>query len=62
VPEQKRFDELCEHVRSTLTNAGVKPGDLFKTLPKARKRVFAEKYGVPAQQKRNGGRRHHSGH
>jgi len=63
VPEQKRFDELCERVRSALTHAGVKPSELLKTLPRARKRVFVEHYGVSPSRKQVGRRRrNHSAH
>ncbi|MGH9453566.1 MAG: AbrB/MazE/SpoVT family DNA-binding domain-containing protein [Terriglobia bacterium] len=49
LPEQRRFDQLCERVTSALTRAGVKRKALMSTLPQARKRVFARHYGTAAQ-------------
>lgn len=49
LPEQKRFDLLCERIRSSLTNAGVTPKALLATLPEARQRVFDRRYGSGAK-------------
>jgi AbrB family looped-hinge helix DNA binding protein len=46
LPEQHRFERLCQRVSSALANAGVKPQALVVTLPEARKRVFARRYGT----------------
>jgi AbrB family looped-hinge helix DNA binding protein len=46
LPEQKRFDQLCEKISSTLTGAGITPKSLLATLPEARERVFQRRYGV----------------
>jgi AbrB family looped-hinge helix DNA binding protein len=48
LPEQRRFEQLCERVTTALTRASVKPGALLATLPKARKRVFVRHYGALA--------------
>src|SRR5437879_13211377 len=40
VPEQQRFERLCQQVSSSLTAAGLTPGDLLATLPEARNRVY----------------------
>lgn len=45
LPEQQRFDRLCEQVSSALMGAGLTPNDILATLPEARKRVFARRYG-----------------
>ena len=44
LPEQQRFDYLCERVSSALSNAGLTADELMATLPRARKRVFERRY------------------
>jgi hypothetical protein len=44
LPEQRRFDRLCEEVRAALLRAGVTSETLLSTLPQARERVFARLY------------------
>ena len=44
LPEQQRFEHLCEQVSSALTRAGLSPEATLATLPEARKRVFARHY------------------
>jgi AbrB family looped-hinge helix DNA binding protein len=44
LPEQKRFEELCEEIGSAITSAGLRPQAILATLPEARKRVFARHY------------------
>ncbi len=44
LPEQQRFEHLCQKVSSTLTAAGLTPKVLLATLPEARNRVFARHY------------------
>jgi AbrB family looped-hinge helix DNA binding protein len=44
LPEQQRFERLCQQVSSTLTAAGVVRSALLQTLPEARKRVFERHY------------------
>jgi len=44
LPEQQRFEHLCEQVSSALTRAGLSPEATLATLPEARKRVFARRY------------------
>jgi AbrB family looped-hinge helix DNA binding protein len=48
VPEQRRFERLCERVSSRLTNAGLTPEDVLATVPSARERVYARRYGRSA--------------
>jgi AbrB family looped-hinge helix DNA binding protein len=45
LPEQQRFERLCQQVSSALTAAGATREDLLATLPEARDRVFARRYG-----------------
>jgi len=45
LPEQRRFERLCEQVRSSLTGAGLTSEDLLATIPEARDRVYARRYG-----------------
>jgi AbrB family looped-hinge helix DNA binding protein len=44
LPEQQRFDRLCEQVGAALTRAGLRGEDVLATLPEARARVFARRY------------------
>ena len=44
LPEQQRFEQLCEQVSARLTGAGLTPDDLMATLPEARNRVYARLY------------------
>jgi len=44
LPEQQRFERLCQRVSSSLTAAGLKSEDLIATLPEARNRVYARHY------------------
>jgi AbrB family looped-hinge helix DNA binding protein len=48
LPEQKRFDHLCEQISSALTRAGVTQDSLLATLPETRQRIFARRYGGTA--------------
>src|SRR5438552_3943555 len=44
LPEQQRFEHLCEQISSALTRAGLTMEATLATLPEARKRVFARRY------------------
>jgi AbrB family looped-hinge helix DNA binding protein len=44
LPEQQRFQQLCEQVSSALTAAGLTPKAILESLPEARKRVFERHY------------------
>ncbi len=46
LPEQRRFDALCERISSTLTTAGVTAEDVLATLPETRVRLFERRYGT----------------
>src|SRR5271154_1090013 len=58
LPEQQRFDRLCEQITSALTTAGVTPKAVLATLPETRQRVFERRYGAtnsaapPSRQRR----------
>lgn len=45
LPEQQRFEQLCQQVSERLAAAGVTSDDLLATLPEARNRVYARRYG-----------------
>ena len=62
LPEQQRFEQLCEQMSSRLTGAGLTSDDLLKTLPTARNRVYERLYGASARKKRASTKtsRHHS--
>jgi len=48
LPEQQRFEQLCEQVSSSLTVAGLTPRNILATLPEARSRIYARRYGKKA--------------
>ncbi len=45
LPEQRRFEQLCERISANLTAAGLTSGDILATIPEARNRVYARFYG-----------------
>ena len=45
LPEQQRFEQLCQQVSARLTGVDLTPDDLIATLPEARSRVYARLYG-----------------
>jgi len=45
LPEQRRFEHLCQRVGSALAATGLTPEDLLATLPEARNRIYARHYG-----------------
>jgi AbrB family looped-hinge helix DNA binding protein len=52
LPEQRRFEQLCQQISACLTANGVTSQDLLATLPDARDRVYAKRYGKRASSKR----------
>jgi AbrB family looped-hinge helix DNA binding protein len=60
LPEQRRFDHLCQRVSASLTAAGLTPEDVLATLPKARERVYARRYAKRASGASRFGSRHGS--
>jgi bifunctional DNA-binding transcriptional regulator/antitoxin component of YhaV-PrlF toxin-antitoxin module len=54
LPEQKRFDELCDAIATRLENAGVSDAALQATLPEVREQLAKRRYpgllaGKPAK-------------
>jgi AbrB family looped-hinge helix DNA binding protein len=45
VPEQQRFERLCQEMSSILTSAGVTREDFLGTLPEIRDQLYARRYG-----------------
>jgi AbrB family looped-hinge helix DNA binding protein len=56
LPEQQRFEHLCEQVRLALTGTGLTKEAILSTLPEARERVFARRY-TKADSSRSASRR-----
>ena len=44
IPEQKRFDELCDAIATRLENAGVNDAALQATLPEVREQLAKRRY------------------
>ena len=57
LPEQQRFQQLCQRVAAALSGAGVKTEDALRTLPEARERVFARRYQRSSRARRRSSRR-----
>ncbi|HEY6847439.1 MAG TPA: AbrB/MazE/SpoVT family DNA-binding domain-containing protein [Terracidiphilus sp.] len=51
LPEQQRFDFLCEQISSALTAAGATPKAILATLPETRQRVYERRYGAASTTK-----------
>jgi len=47
LPEQRRFDALCERISSALAAAGVTSPAVMETLPETRAGLFERRYGAP---------------
>ena len=45
LPEQQRFEQLCDRIVSKLTASGDKDASLQGTLPAVRKQLYARHYG-----------------
>ncbi len=45
LPQQRRFEQLCERISSRLAEAGVTPGQVLGTLPQTRDEIFTSRYG-----------------
>jgi AbrB family looped-hinge helix DNA binding protein len=46
LPEQQRFDLLCEQISSALTAGGITQKALLATLPETRQRIYERRYGA----------------
>ena len=44
LPEQQRFERLCQQVSKSLAHAGITQEMALATLPEVRKRVFERRY------------------
>ena len=44
LPEQQRFEQLCQRVSSSLTSSALTPEDILFTLPEARNRIYTRRY------------------
>ncbi len=51
LPQQQRFEHLCERISSVLSSAGITPAAMLATLPQARERVFERRYGAGSKSK-----------
>jgi AbrB family looped-hinge helix DNA binding protein len=45
LPEQQRFEKLCEELTSSLASAAISEKEFMTTLPEARSRVYERRYG-----------------
>jgi len=48
LPEQRRFDELCLQISTSLSSGGITTKEMQATLPKARQHVYEKHYGKSA--------------
>ena len=48
LPEQQRFNRLCNKISASLTKGGVSPDALLATLPKTRQLIYERRYGAGA--------------
>lgn len=53
IPEQKRFDELCDSIAGKLERAGVTEAALQATLPEVRVRLVGKRYPELLSSKRS---------
>ncbi|MGA7686709.1 MAG: AbrB/MazE/SpoVT family DNA-binding domain-containing protein [Terriglobales bacterium] len=53
LPEQRRFERLCDRVGSALTAAGLTPEDALATLPEARNRIYSRHYSKAVAANKN---------
>jgi AbrB family looped-hinge helix DNA binding protein len=45
LPEQQRFEQLCERISARLAKTGYTNTDVLAGLPQARERIYARRYG-----------------
>jgi AbrB family looped-hinge helix DNA binding protein len=57
LPEQQRFERLCQQITSALSAARVTSAELLSTLPKVREQVFREHYATPSKKEASAGSR-----
>lgn len=54
LPEQRRFELLCERMSSRLMATGLTLEGILATIPEARNRVYARRYGKNSTNAHNG--------
>lgn len=54
LPEQQRFERLCQQISATLAHAGVTEETALASLPAIRKRVFERRYRRKKPGKKSG--------
>jgi AbrB family looped-hinge helix DNA binding protein len=59
MPEQQRFEQLCEKISLKLTIAGISPERVLATLAETRERIYERNYGKSRASRRywTGGRK-----
>lgn len=45
LPEQRRFEELCQRISLRLTAASLEPKEVLATLPEIRRSIYERRYG-----------------
>jgi AbrB family looped-hinge helix DNA binding protein len=50
LPEQRRFDQLCQQISDSLTAGGITDKAVLATLPQTRQRLYTRRYGAKATQ------------
>ncbi len=48
LPEQRRFEQLCERISAALTETGKTPQQILATLPEVRQALYERYYGKKA--------------
>jgi AbrB family looped-hinge helix DNA binding protein len=48
IPEQDRFDALCDEIREAFAASGATPASMLDTLPEVRADLYRERYSAPS--------------
>ncbi|HEY1657489.1 MAG TPA: AbrB/MazE/SpoVT family DNA-binding domain-containing protein [Candidatus Sulfotelmatobacter sp.] len=59
LPEQQRFEELCQRISSQLTAASLEPQEILATLPEIRRDIYERRYGKKSRARMRRGTRSH---
>jgi AbrB family looped-hinge helix DNA binding protein len=46
LPEQQRFDQLCQRISQSLATGGIDSNTVLSTLPEVRQRAYTRRYGA----------------
>lgn len=46
LPEQQRFNQLCDKISTALASGGITDEAVLATLPQTRQRLYARRYGA----------------